>query len=130
MALSVPLSRSTLRVGGGSAFFVRPLERMKTRTTIIIVGVALVIGAAIGFGISSYFWSRLSESQTIASSLSGVSTAYAPLKLLKDGRSKDATDILEVELDSSMRNLELMSDTLHRPDILTNSFVVGAKALK
>jgi hypothetical protein len=24
MALSVPLSRSTLRVGGGSAFFVRP----------------------------------------------------------------------------------------------------------
>jgi hypothetical protein len=26
MALSVPLSRSTLRVGGGSAFFVRPLR--------------------------------------------------------------------------------------------------------
>ena len=24
MALSVPLSRSTLRVGGGSAFYVRP----------------------------------------------------------------------------------------------------------
>jgi hypothetical protein len=103
---------------------------MKTRTTIIIVGVALVIGAAVGFGISSYFWSRLSESQTIASSLSGVSTAYAPLKLLKDGKSKEATDILEVELDSSMRNLELMSATLHRPDILTNSFVVNAKALR
>jgi len=27
MALSVPLSRSTPRVGGGSAFFVRPHER-------------------------------------------------------------------------------------------------------
>jgi hypothetical protein len=29
MALSVPLSRSTLRVGGGSAFFVRPRDAMR-----------------------------------------------------------------------------------------------------
>jgi hypothetical protein len=29
MALSVPLSRSTLRVGGGSAFFVRHQDRFK-----------------------------------------------------------------------------------------------------
>jgi hypothetical protein len=103
---------------------------MKKRTTVIIVCVAFVVGAAVGFGLSSYFWARLSESQIIASSLSGVSTTYAPLKLLKDGKTKEATEILEVELDSSMHNLELMSDTLHRPDILTNSFVVKAKALK
>jgi len=31
LALAVPLSRSTSRVGGGSAFFVRQLELMKTR---------------------------------------------------------------------------------------------------
>jgi hypothetical protein len=29
MALSVPLSRPTLRVGGGSAFFVRHQDRFK-----------------------------------------------------------------------------------------------------
>jgi hypothetical protein len=29
MALSVPLSRSTLRVGGGSAFFVRPRDDLR-----------------------------------------------------------------------------------------------------
>ena len=29
MALSVPLSRSTLRVGGGSAFFVRPRDGLR-----------------------------------------------------------------------------------------------------
>ena len=105
-------------------------ERMKTRITIIIAGVAFVIGAVAGLCVSSYFWSRLSDSQTIASSLSGVSTAYAPLKLLKAGKSEEATQVLEVELDSSIHNLELMSDTLHRPDILTNSFVAGAKALR
>jgi len=110
--------------------FSLPLERIKTPTIIIIIAVALVIGVAVGFGISSYFWSRLSESQTTASAMSGVSTAYVPLKLLKDGKSREATDILKIELDSSMRNLELISDTLHRPDILTNSFVAGAQALR
>jgi hypothetical protein len=29
MALSVPLSRSTLRVGGGSAFYVRPRDGLR-----------------------------------------------------------------------------------------------------
>jgi hypothetical protein len=29
MAMSVPLSRSTLRVGGGSAFYVRPRDAMR-----------------------------------------------------------------------------------------------------
>jgi len=29
MALSVPLSRFTLRVGGGSAFFVRPRDGLR-----------------------------------------------------------------------------------------------------
>ena len=33
MALSVPLSRFTPRVGGGSAFFVRPHPNMNTPTT-------------------------------------------------------------------------------------------------
>jgi hypothetical protein len=33
MALSVPLSRCTSRVGGGSAFFVRPHPNMDTPTT-------------------------------------------------------------------------------------------------
>ena len=103
---------------------------MKKRTAIIIVFLAFVVGAIVGSGTTSYLWSRVSESQTIASSLSGVSTAYAPLKLLKDGKSKEATDILEVELDSAMQNIELMSQTLNRPDMLTNSAVVGAKALK
>jgi hypothetical protein len=42
LALAVPLSRLTPLVGGGSAFFVRPLERMKTiLVLIILVGVAV-----------------------------------------------------------------------------------------
>ena len=34
MALAVPLSRFTQRVGGGSAFFVRPLRTFMTKRTI------------------------------------------------------------------------------------------------
>ena len=40
MALSVPLSRFTSRVGGGSAFFVRPLSTM-SRTAYFGIGIAL-----------------------------------------------------------------------------------------
>ena len=45
MALAVPLSRFTSRVGGGSAFFVRPfLHAMKKLFTILGVIFAVVIG--------------------------------------------------------------------------------------
>ena len=41
MALSVPLSRFTSQVGGGSAFFVRRLRAfMKTSRIILIIGIA------------------------------------------------------------------------------------------
>ena len=48
MALSVPLSRSTLRVGVGSAFFVRRHSRMKTWHTALIGAVG---GPVIGIPI-------------------------------------------------------------------------------
>ncbi len=46
MALSVPLSRFTSRVGGGSAFFVRPhsfLEPLDIHQTLIIFGSAILL---------------------------------------------------------------------------------------
>ena len=53
MARSVPLSRSTLRVGGGSAFFVRPHSRMTFPAKLwdFLLG-ALAIGTAPG---AAYF---------------------------------------------------------------------------
>ena len=103
---------------------------MKKQTIIIIVCVAFVIGAAVGLGVSSFYWSRLVGFATVAASTSSVMQAYAPLKLLKDGQTDKATRLLEVELDSAINGLELVSATLNRPDILTNSSVVSAKALK
>ena len=49
MALSVPLSRFTQRVGGGSAFFVRPHDTSMTSVFILPfivlgIGIALLIG--------------------------------------------------------------------------------------
>ncbi len=44
MALAVPLSRFTSRVGGGSAFFVRPIMRIVMSLLRIVFGVLLGIG--------------------------------------------------------------------------------------
>ena len=50
MALSVPLSRFTSRVGGGSAFYVRRHHAMsKTKKISVVVGVVLVSGAVAAF---------------------------------------------------------------------------------
>ena len=46
MALSVPLSRFTSRVGGGSAFNVRPLDHHMRPTIAILFVVALLIGCS------------------------------------------------------------------------------------
>ena len=48
MALSVPLSRFTPRVGGGSAFFVRPQDitlimKTTTKTLIAVITTALIV---------------------------------------------------------------------------------------
>ena len=42
LALSVPLSRFTPRVGGGSAFFVRPLRTSQTMRSLLRYSVVLV----------------------------------------------------------------------------------------
>jgi hypothetical protein len=43
MALSVPLSRPTLRVGGGSAFYVRPLITFGFCVELVWLAVVLVV---------------------------------------------------------------------------------------
>ena len=47
---AVPLSRFTPRVGGGSAFFVRPHSRMTKRARILVVVIlGLLLVAFVGF---------------------------------------------------------------------------------
>ena len=54
MALAVPLSRFTPRVGGGSAFFVRPhyaLQNMKTAIPVILIIIIVILGCALRYEI-------------------------------------------------------------------------------
>jgi hypothetical protein len=53
LALVVPLSRFTSRVGGGSAFFVRPHDTLMRLALIIGAAICLVIGLQMTFVI---FW--------------------------------------------------------------------------
>ena len=103
---------------------------MKLRAALIISCVVFLVGAGIGFSVAAHFWSRVVDFQTVESSLSNVTSVYAPLKFLNEGQTEKAKDILKIELDGAMRNVELMATTLNRPDMLTNSSVVGAKKLK
>ena len=78
MALSVPLSRFTLRVGGGSAFFVRPLSIMKK--FIFITAVALLtsqLPAAIILAMSSLGDGRY---QIVAPGTSDAGPVYCVLQ--------------------------------------------------
>ena len=57
MALSVPLSRFTSRVGGGSAFYVRPLDHAKHKNTNTpkIKGIHIFI-SWLTFTLATTFW--------------------------------------------------------------------------
>ncbi len=91
---------------------------------------AFVVGVITGFFVSSRLWSRNVEFETTTSALHEVTTALHPLKLLKAGQTREATQVLEVQLGSALRSLELLSETLNRPGLLTNAAVLGAKALR
>jgi hypothetical protein len=103
---------------------------MKKRPAIFLALAALAAGAAIGNGISSHYSGQMLEFQIIAASSKGVSDSYRPLKLLRDGDTTNAANVLQSQMTTALQRLDLVSQTYDRPDILTNDFVVNAKALK
>ena len=94
MALAVPLSRFTSRVGGGSAFIVRPLH---TLMDIYWPGFAWTLGIALPFfSAGCYFWrARLASSALHRFVLSFVLAAGAtPTFIAPCGRGGFAPVIL------------------------------------
>jgi hypothetical protein len=103
---------------------------MKKQTALLLAFAALVLGGAIGSGISSYASGQVQQFIVIADSLKGVSDSYKPLKLLRDGDTTNAAVTLQTQMTKALQRLELVSQTYGKPDILTNDVVVNAKALK
>jgi len=101
---------------------------MKKRTGVILAVAAFFVGTITGLFASTYVWSRIYGEGTVTHCLYNLSSAYVPLKLLKDGQTEKATQHLQMELHSALTGVEIVSDTLHRPDMLTNSIVVNARA--
>ena len=60
MALSVPLSRFTPRVGGGSACFVRPLDSFMPRVIYLFIGLVI-------YGVSLHFFRTLRSVRALLS---------------------------------------------------------------
>jgi hypothetical protein len=48
--------------------------------------------------------------------------------LLKDGQAEKAEEFLQTMLHDGLGTVDLISENLHRPDMLTNSAVVSARA--
>jgi hypothetical protein len=86
-------------------------------------------GNRAGFRESTLFWSRLSEEQTVNSTLGPIVTLYPPLKLLKEGQTEKATHQMQAELKNALDGVDIISQALHRSDMLTNSLVLRAKNL-
>jgi hypothetical protein len=102
---------------------------MKKRTGMILAVVAFFVGTVAGFLVCSYCWSRVAEENTVSESLNKVWLAYFPLKLIKDGQTDQAIKHLQTELHLDLQVVDTIADYRHRPDMLTNSIVVNARAL-
>ena len=103
---------------------------MKNRSALLLAFAALVIGGLIGSVISSYCSGQVIQFQNVQATLIGVSDSYKPLKLLRNGDATNAANVLQSQMTTALQRLNLVAQTYNRPDILTNDFVVNAKALK
>jgi hypothetical protein len=109
---------------------------MKKQTTIILVLVGFIFGVVAGFTGGKYvggreltrIWSHVVEGQLWSSSLWDVTYSHRALKLLKEGQAEKAEHFLQTTLHSALQTVDLLSENLHRPDMLTNADVVSATA--
>ncbi|MGO9246408.1 MAG: hypothetical protein ACLP0A_12355 [Verrucomicrobiia bacterium] len=103
---------------------------MKKRTGVIRAVVVFFIGAAIGFSVSSYCWKRSTEDMMTSHSLERVASAYHTLKFIEDGQIDSAKYHLRSNLLIELQILDTLSGYWHRPELLTNSVVVDARAFE
>jgi hypothetical protein len=109
MALSVPLSRFTSRVGGGSAFFVRRHSHitMKPKVTLTVsVVAALAVGFLAGKFQASSSWSELYTRYTYERDAGIAADNAEVLKSLRGGHEADGMNLLEQSLDLSLLSLD------------------------
>jgi hypothetical protein len=103
---------------------------MKKRKGVVLAVVAFFIGAATGFSVSSYCWKRSTEDIITSHSLERVASAYHTLKFIEDGQTDSARYHLRSNLVIELQVLDTLSAFMHRPDLLTNSVVVNARAFE
>jgi hypothetical protein len=101
---------------------------MKKRTGAILAATTFVVGVVTGYLVSSYSCSRVAGEVAVSNYLNDVSSAYFPLKLIKDGQTDRASDYLRFQLRVALQCVDAISIGLHRPDMKTNSVVVHARA--
>ena len=104
MALAVPLSRFTPRVGGGSAFYVRPLDHaMRFRLTYLIA-VTFLVGCASSTKtgpLQSYSWSESLMSREIHLSAKQPTDADSKIRLVSI--ADDSTTTIRLSSGETLR---------------------------
>jgi hypothetical protein len=96
----------------------------------VVIGgaVGLALGFIAGFGVSTRMWSRAMEEKLVAGSLWRISSMNHLQRLVDDGQTNRAVGDIQVFLHFALDDVDLLSTTLHRPDMLTNSDVVSARS--
>ena len=94
---------------------------MSTRRTSLLAIAALVVGLVAGGFVTSRFYQGHLNQFAADSAAAGVGSAYSALHRLRDGRTNDAIELLEIDLDGHMLALESMLEEVPQRGHNTNS---------
>ena len=112
MALAVPLSRFTSRVGGGSAFFVRRHHIMKTVRPILFVILALLAGWVIGLYTTDHYYEKWIRHYQMKKTMDGIGDRFAALNAVRAGDTNGTVELLESQMDGQIMVLGAMLQDL------------------
>jgi hypothetical protein len=79
---------------------------------IALVSAAFLLGAFAGFAITAQQYTKIVKWMTDTSVVSGITSAYAPLKLIHDGHTDRAISLLETSLESAIHAAEMNNELL------------------
>ena len=103
---------------------------MRTRNIAIGIASSLAVGILLGHVVTRLILNRQVEEYSVLANLNNVTSAYIPLKLMRDGRTNEAIVFMKSDLNGALGTIHATADVFKRADLLTNTIVIQAQELQ